>query len=112
VDPPPCDGPPNLASIPMPNASGAVYLRHKATDYRVASLAQMAFVALLSNLTDVELFRMMHHAGPEVSSEMQSTAASEALFTRVNSMYNHIMRERPGWRTPAARWARSDHAVP
>jgi hypothetical protein len=61
----------------------------------------MAFGALLSNLTDVELFRMimMHQAGPEVSSEMQSTAASEALFTRVNLMYNHIMNERPGWRT-------------
>jgi hypothetical protein len=75
----------------------------------------MAFGALLSNLTDVELFRMMHQAGPEVSEEildtiivldeMQGTAASEALFTRVNLMYNHITSDMPGWRTPGGHGA-------
>jgi hypothetical protein len=63
----------------------------------------MAFGALLSNLTDVELFRMMHQAGPEVASEnldtinvldeVQATPASDALFrvfARVNLMYGMV----------------------
>jgi hypothetical protein len=75
----------------------------------------MAFGALLSNLTDVELFRMMHQAGPEVSDEIldninvldetQATAASEALFARVNVMHNNIMSDMPGWRTPGGHGA-------
>jgi hypothetical protein len=75
----------------------------------------MAFGALLSNLTDVELFRMMHRAAPEVSDEildtinaldeMQPTVASAALFARVNSIHYQIFSDMPGWRMPSGHGA-------